>query len=35
MPNMVRRVKLPEVDEALVAELAEMVRGLEDYETVS
>jgi len=34
-PNMVRRVTLPEVDEALVAELAEMVRGLEDYETVS
>jgi molybdopterin synthase catalytic subunit len=35
VPNMVRRVRLPEVDEALVAELAEMVRGLEDYETVS
>jgi molybdopterin synthase catalytic subunit len=33
--NMVRRVRLSEVDEALVAELAEMVRGLEDYETVS
>ena len=35
VPNMVRRVRLSEVDEALVAELAEMVRGLEDYETVS
>ena len=35
VPNMVRRVGLSEVDEALVAELAEMVRGLEDYKTVS
>jgi molybdopterin synthase catalytic subunit len=35
VPNMVRRVRLSEVDEALVAELAEMVRGLEDYKTVS
>lgn len=35
VPNMVRRVKLPEVNEALVAELTEMVRGLEDYKTVS
>ncbi|HPE51531.1 MAG TPA: molybdopterin-guanine dinucleotide biosynthesis protein B [Methanothrix soehngenii] len=31
--NMVRRVRLPEVDEDLVAELAEMVRGMEDYKT--
>ena len=29
--NVVRKVKLGEVDEALVAELAEMVRGMEDY----
>ena len=35
VPNMVRRVKLPEVNEALVAELTEMVRGLDDYKTVS
>jgi molybdopterin synthase catalytic subunit len=34
VPNMVRRVILSEVDEALVAELTEMVRGLEDYKTV-
>ena len=33
VPNMVRRVRLPEVDEDLVAELAEMVRGMEDYKT--
>jgi len=26
-------VRLPEVDEDLVAELAEMVRGMEDYKT--
>ncbi len=32
--NMVRRVRLSEVDEALVAELTEMVRALEDYKTV-
>ncbi len=31
--NMVRRVILSEVDDALVAELAEMVRGMEDYKT--
>ena len=35
VPNMVRKVTLPEVDEPLVAELTEMVRGLEDYNTVS
>ncbi len=35
VPNMVRKVTLPEVDEPLVAELTEMVRGLEDYKTVS
>jgi molybdopterin synthase catalytic subunit len=29
--NVVRMVKLAEVDEALVEELAEMVRGMEDY----
>jgi molybdopterin-guanine dinucleotide biosynthesis protein len=29
--NAVRRVKLVEVDEALVEELARMVRGMEDY----
>ncbi len=29
--NVVRRVRLAEVDEALVKELAEMVRGTEDY----
>ncbi len=33
VPNMVRRVILSEVDDALVAELAEMVRGMEDYKT--
>ena len=32
--NMVQRVRLSEVDEALVAELTEMVRALEDYKTV-
>ena len=35
VPNMVRKVTLPEVDEPLVAELTEMVRGFEDYKTVS
>ena len=35
VPNMVRKVTLPEVDEPLVAELTEMVRGLEDYKTWS
>ena len=29
--NVVRKVKIGEVDEALAAELAEMVRGMEDY----
>ncbi|MFA6372254.1 MAG: molybdopterin-guanine dinucleotide biosynthesis protein MobB, partial [Methanothrix sp.] len=29
--NAVRKVRLAEVDEALVEELAEMVRGMEDY----
>ena len=29
--NVVRRVRLAEVDEALVEELVEMVRGMEDY----
>jgi molybdopterin-guanine dinucleotide biosynthesis protein MobB len=29
--NVVRRVRLAEVDEALVEELAEMIRGMEDY----
>ncbi len=34
VPNMVRRVALPEVDGALVEELTEIVRALEDYRTV-
>ena len=29
--NVVRRVRLAQVDEALVAEIAETVRGMEDY----
>ena len=33
VPNMVRKVTLPEVNEVLVAELTEMVRALEDYKT--
>jgi len=33
VPNMVRRVALPEVDGVMVAELTELVRGLEDYKT--
>jgi molybdopterin synthase catalytic subunit len=32
--NVVRRVRLSEVDEALIAELVEMVMGMEDYKTV-
>jgi len=30
-PNALRRVKLDELDEALVAEIAETVREMEDY----
>jgi molybdopterin-guanine dinucleotide biosynthesis protein len=29
--NVVRRVRLADVDEALVEDLAEMVRGMEEY----
>jgi molybdopterin synthase catalytic subunit len=31
VPNALCRVKISELDEALVEELAEMVRGMEDY----
>ena len=34
VPNMVRKVTLSEVDEALVAELTEMIMGMEDYKVV-
>ncbi len=33
VPNMVRKVTLPEVDVALVAELMEMILKMEDYKT--
>ena len=32
VPNMVRRVMLAEVNEALVEELTQMILGMEDYE---
>jgi molybdopterin-guanine dinucleotide biosynthesis protein MobB len=32
--NVVRRVRLAEVDEALVAKIAETVRGMKDYRTL-
>ena len=31
VPNMVRKVILSEVDEALITELTEMIMGMEDY----
>ena len=34
VPNMMRRVMLSEVDEALIVELTEMIRGLEEYKIV-
>lgn len=33
VPNMVRKVTLPQVNEALVAELTEMILKMEDYKT--
>ena len=34
VPNAVRKVKLAEVNEALVEELTEMILGMEDYEQI-
>jgi molybdopterin-guanine dinucleotide biosynthesis protein len=33
VPKMLRRVRLSEVDGALIEELTEMIRGLEEYST--